>query len=89
MPDSGGPGLHLEVTTDLPPGAGWSDGAAVWKAWPGTEKSRSRAPRGAPSLIAKGRRHASQACRGGSQPPRGPRKPPRFSALRSPHLGSV
>jgi len=23
MPDPGGPGLHLEVTTDLPPGAGW------------------------------------------------------------------
>jgi len=23
MPDPGGSGLHLEVTTDLPPGAGW------------------------------------------------------------------
>ena len=48
-------------------------------------KSRGRAPRGAPSSIARGRRHASHACRAASPAARGSRKPPRLSALRSPH----
>jgi len=47
MPVPGGPGLHLEVTKDLPPGA-WLIGAQMRrKAWPGIEKSRNGAPQGA------------------------------------------
>ena len=40
MPVPGDPGLHLEVTTDLPPGAWLIGGANAYrKAWPGIEKT--------------------------------------------------
>jgi len=48
MPDSGDPGLHLEVTTDLPPGAGWSARECAGKRGPGSESAANGAPGGAP-----------------------------------------
>jgi len=52
MPDSGDPGPHLEVTTDLPPGAGWrSRCASIAESVARDRKNRSRAPRGAPACV--------------------------------------
>jgi|GEM_PF-3992344 len=49
MPDSGGPALHLEDTTVLPPGAWLIVGVQTpdGKRGPGLKKSRNGAPQGA------------------------------------------